>query len=188
QGLFAARGRLHFVAPTREIALQRDPHRGLVVDDQDVQAIGDWDRGRHGGVVAGGARGDDRQLDHEAGTLGRVFRPDAPLVLAYDAERDREPEARARAGGFGGEEGIEDALEEVGRDPGAGVFDVDTEHVARAPRAHREPLLVALRALHRLLGVGDQVQEYLLQLVRVRHRSEERRVGRGCGTRWRSWL
>src|SRR5256885_85488 len=80
QRLFAARGGLPFVAPTREIALQRDPHRGLVVDDQDVQAIGDWDRGRHGGGGAGGARGDGRQLDHEAGTLGRAFPPETPLA------------------------------------------------------------------------------------------------------------
>src|SRR3989449_9897475 len=103
-------------------------------------------------------------------TLFRSLRPDAPFVLAHDAQGNGEPEPRARARGLGGEERVEDALEQIGGDAGARVFDLDPDQVAGAAGANREALLVPLRPLHRLLGVRDQVQEYLLQLVRIGHR------------------
>ena len=159
------------MAAEREVALQRHAHRRLVVHHQNAERVGHRAHGWRRLRLTARARRDDRQLDQEArASLARVLRPDATLVLAHDAEGDREPEPRPRAGGLGGEERVEDALEQVGRDARPRVLHLDPDHVARAERPHRQALLVALRALHRLLGVGDQVQEHLLELVRVRHR------------------
>src|SRR6267378_7463667 len=101
-------------------------------------------RGRSALELARGARGHDRELDHEPGTpLGGVLRPDASLVLAHDAQRNGEPEPRARPRGLGGEERVEDALEQIGWDAGTRVFGLDPDQVAGAAGANGEALLVS---------------------------------------------
>src|SRR5437867_7779076 len=100
---------------------------------------------------------DDEPSAARTGTLGRILRPDLPFVLADDAEGDREAEAGSGACRFGGEERIEDPLDEVWRNAAARILDLDPDRVAVAAGAHRQPVVMALFPLHRLLGIGDEV-------------------------------
>lgn len=77
-----------------------------------------------------------------------------------DSIRDAEPEPRALADGLGGEEGIEDAFEVLGRDALAGVGDLHPHLLAPASRAQRDraPLLDGLDR------VEQEIQEHLVEL------------------------
>ena len=60
-------------------------------------------------------------------------------MLADQAPRDVEAEARALADGLGGEERIEDALDQLLRHTGPVVHDAHDDRVAVGGRAHIHP-------------------------------------------------
>src|SRR5439155_154286 len=95
-------------------------------EDREVAAGGSGGRrdGRFGpGLLAGVAR----QRDGEARSLpGLRLHPDAAAVLAGDPVADGEPEARPDALGLGREERVEDLAADLGRDPRAGVGDLES--------------------------------------------------------------
>jgi len=59
-------------------------------------------------------------------------------VLLHDVVGDREPETRPLADGLGGEEGVEDPVENLGIDAAAIVFDVQERLVVATRNADRE--------------------------------------------------
>src|SRR2546423_11725917 len=97
-------------------------------------------------------------------------------MLPDDAKRDRQPQAGARAGRLGREEGVENPLDQICRNPAPRILDLDAHGVTATPRADGEAVVVAVALFHRLFGVGDEVEEYLLELVRIRHRVRQRLV------------
>ena len=105
-------------------------------------------------------------------TAPRPVRPRSllrPTVSVPRGERrsvpNRQTEPGALAGGFGGEERVENARTQRNRDSGAVVFDRD---LLIAPiRARAVEIEMRARACdrHRLKSVGEQVQEDLIHLV-----------------------
>ncbi len=91
-----------------------------------------------------------------------------------DAEADRQPEPRALAHGLGGEEGVENAAQVLGRDPRAGVGHFHDGQLLRRVGRGRDPDGPVGFAVVGVDGVGDQVEEDLLQLGGV---GEQRRQG-----------
>src|SRR5437867_1187874 len=101
-----------------------------------------------------------RELQTEGTPLADgAFDADLPAVLAHDAVGDGEAEARAAAGGLGGEEGIEDLREVIGRDTHAVVADLDAHGRVFAFSCERQLAAVG----HGVAGVHDEVHENLLQ-------------------------
>ena len=121
---------------------------------------------------------DDRQLDGERrAAAGRALRPDPPAVLLDDAVADRQAEARALARLLRREERVEDAAQRLGAHAGAAVAERRRHGAVATPRADAQRALRRSSVgAHRLLGVDDDVQEHLLDLVRVEHRLRQRRV------------
>jgi hypothetical protein len=72
----------------------------------------------------------ERQADAEAGVAGLGADAEVAAVLADDAHGVVEAEAEALAGRLGGEERLEDAVLQLGRNAGAGVPDFHQQHVA----------------------------------------------------------
>src|SRR5687767_12130095 len=104
----------------------------------------------------------ERQTDGEARALADLaVAGDRAAVFLHDAVRDREPEAGALANLLGREERIVDARQLLGRNARAGVADFDDRAAAVLARHDREPAPFG----HRVPGVEEQVQEYLLQFV-----------------------
>src|SRR5438270_3335287 len=119
---------------------------------------------RNGGTADRGAR--QAQRERSALTDDRSGRQLAAMFL-----RDLLGEGEAEPGAalLGGEEGIEDAGEPLGRNAGAAVLDLD-EHVAvgiAGAHADRAP------ARHRLARVADEVQEQLADLADVGEHTRE---------------
>src|SRR6185436_4238406 len=84
------------------------------------------------GLVASGAfapHGEENAKRSAAS--GRAVDFDPPLVVGYDAIADRQAEASPDAHPLGGEAGVEDALQVLGRDAGAAVGDLDRDLGAR---------------------------------------------------------
>ena len=66
---------------------------------------------------------------------------------------------------------IEYSLETIGRNAGTGVLDFNVYRLRIATRAHSQPMVRTLHASHCLLGVGDEIQNHLLQLISIHHRA-----------------
>src|SRR5205823_12096451 len=115
-------------------------------------------RGHQGGALLGSARqpqGEDRPLaDDRAGR-------ELPGMLLRDLLREREAETGAAL--LGGEEGVEDACEPLGRDPRPAVADLDEDVAFREARPDQD----GAASRHRLARVADQVQEQLADLSDV---------------------
>ncbi len=90
---------------------------------------------------------DQRQVDLESGALAdRGLDRDVAAGPLHDAVDHGEAEAGALAELLGGEEGLEDVLEHLRRDAGAGVGDRHQRPAGRAaPRCGRPPLSIVLR-------------------------------------------
>ena len=74
-----------------------------------------------------------RQVDRHSGAFADLaFDPDFAAGLVGEAEDLAEAEAGALADRLGGEEGLERALEHVGRHAAAGVGDADLDIIAGA--------------------------------------------------------
>src|SRR3990172_2971622 len=87
-----------------------------------------------------------------------------PAVLRDDALADREPEARPAPRGLGGVEGLEDARDLLGADPGAVVADLDPHALALPAGGNPHPAAAPLERFGRVL---EQVEENLVQRARV---------------------
>src|SRR5215831_7851822 len=149
-----------------EVLEQNLLDRLIVLDDQDALAV---QVDRPAGLVRGGPGGGaDGQVDRERGALAwQAVGGDVAAVLPDDPVGDAEPEPGAGRA-LRGDEGVEDLRQHVGGDAGAGVLQRDP-HAVRAEGPGGDPqAALAFRLLrHRLLGVGDQVDEDLLELVAV---------------------
>ena len=89
-------------------------------------------------------------------------------MLLDDPVRDREAEARAAADGLGREEGLEDVRQRVLRDAGAVVDHLGAHRPGVAAHVRvQDDAPPGLALEHRLLGVQQEIQEHLLELVRV---------------------
>ena len=102
-----------------------------------------------------------------------ALRPDAAAVLLDDAIADGEAEAGALAGVLRGEEGIEDAADGGFVHAGAGVGERRDDGAAGAAGggdAQGACAAFVAAGTHGLLGVDDEVEEDLQELVRVDHR------------------
>src|SRR6266850_5518293 len=86
---------------------------------------------------------------------------DGPAVAFDDPAHHRQPQARS--GGLGGEEGLEDLVDDLCRNPRPAVLDHDLRAgppVCEGPRrAHIQPP----RARHGLVGVEEEVHQRLAQ-------------------------
>ena len=114
--------------------------------------------------------GADRQLDGErrAAAPAPDFTRDPAAVLLDDRVGDGQAEAGALADFLRREERIEDPRLHVLRHPRPVVVDLEDDRVALeiVPGAE-DQRAAAVGAEHRLLGVDDQVEQHLLDLVRI---------------------
>ncbi|MDT4845034.1 hypothetical protein FQZ97_790090 [compost metagenome] len=81
-------------------------------------------------------------------------------MVANDLVADGQAQPRAFAHRLGGEEGVEDALHDLGRHPPATVLHRDEQAVGVGPALHPD----AARAVHGLGGVGEEIQQHLIDL------------------------
>ena len=128
------------VAEFLQRAGRRREHAGIVLHDKDVDAAARGggreevvDRGRRDGG-AGVAWKVER---HRGATARRGVDRDAAAMLADEGEDLAEAEARALARFLGGEEGLEDALGDLGRHAAAVVGDAERDVLARLAAADR---------------------------------------------------
>ena len=101
--------------------------------------------------LVAGAADDRRHWQIESRTrAARVARstPDLAAVAADDRQRSREAEAGALAGFLGGEERIENLVEQVARNAGAGVV------APESPRSRRAALRAGRDALQRVTAAA----------------------------------
>src|SRR5207253_1300487 len=104
--------------------------------------------------------------DEERGALARpAVDRDLAAVLLEDAVGDRQAETGPGPDLFRREERVEDALLELGRDPGPRVREGDPDQLVVAARG--DPDRLALRIGERVSGVCEQVDEDLLELNRI---------------------
>ena len=105
---------------------------------------------------------------NDAPAPGATRTRDAAAVLLHDRVGDRQPEARALADLLRREERIEDLRLHLFRNPGPIVVDLEDDRVAVrvVPGAHDQHA-AAVRGEHRLLGVDDQIEQHLLELMRI---------------------
>ena len=117
-----------------------------------------------------------RQEDAERGALARFrIHIDEAAGLLDDAIDGRQPKAGALADFLGGEERLEDLVDDVGGNPGAGVGDIDPDIIRRRHALvghlrgfircqiaglHRQ--LAAVR--HRVASVDREIDDHLLEL------------------------
>src|SRR4051812_48955830 len=94
-------------------------------------------------------------------------------MLAHDAIANAQAEAGPLAHFFGGEEWIEDAVRV--RDSAAVVGEAELD-VRLAHRGGDLDATVPFRLAHRVIRVVDDVEEHLLQLVRVANYGRQFRV------------
>ena len=155
-------------APGEE-AQQRVAERDLVVhhEDREVAAGGGGarrDRRFGPGFLARVAR----QRNGEARSLpGLRLHPDAAAVFAGDPVADGEPEARPDALGLGREERVEDLAADLGRDPRAGVGDLESGLAFVGARTNDDGAW-SIDRHECLLGVDQQIENHLLELGGVR--------------------
>lgn len=88
---------------------------------------------------------------------------DAAAVLADDAPANGEAQAGAVADRLGGEEGIEDVVQVLLGDAGAGVGNLQPHRLFFRCRAHAEDASAHLG--QRMASIGEEVDEDLLEAV-----------------------
>ena len=105
----------------------------------------------------------------EAGAaLGIIDGPEAAVVFLDDGVADGE--AHAHAGGFGGEEGLEDAAELVGAEAGAGIGNGGADGFRGfGPGANGKESFLGVLGEHGVDGVDDEVEDDLLEFDQVAH-------------------
>src|SRR2546428_5639857 len=93
--------------------------------------------GLHFAFIDGGARLSRKLYDEARATSELALDLDGAAVTLDDPEADRQAEARAAHVGFRGEERLQDPVEALRRDAGAGVGDFDLDCVADDGRPDR---------------------------------------------------
>lgn len=88
--------------------------------------------------------------------------------------RDPESQARAFTGTLRRRKRVEDAREDLRRNAGPGVEDIDADTALDRGEAHREDALAGLGDRHRFLRVLDQIEQHLLDLPVVRPDGRDR--------------
>src|SRR4029434_893139 len=111
----------------------------------------------------------NRQLDVEYGTLSRLTRdPDGAPMPLHNPLAQRQPQASAHSGRFGGKEGLKDARPDRWRDPRPDVHDLQGDPRARRVTACRERHLPwGLYLMEGLVGIGDEIHEHLPDLIHI---------------------
>ena len=111
----------------------------------------------------------NRQLDPEYGALSRLTRdPDGAAMPLNNTLTQRQPQASAHAGRFGGKEGFKDARPDRWRDPRPVIHDLQGDPRARRVTACRERHLPwGLHLTQGLVGIGDEIHEHLPDLIRI---------------------
>src|SRR5580692_10604135 len=105
-----------------------------------------------------------REPQLEAGAPSRcIDQIQGTAVIVRDLAAEMEPEAGPLADFTRGEEWIEDALGEIGRNPGAAVGDDDLDPLPVGARGHPDAPPFTGRAQ----GVVEQVQEDLVERRRA---------------------
>src|SRR5207248_2974971 len=94
------------------------------------------------------------------------FDAKASVMFGNNALTDRKSETRAFADRLGRKERIEDATQVLDRDTGTVVLEKNLDRPFDLFRANRQAAL-AVAFEHRLFSIDDQIQEYLLQLMRI---------------------
>jgi hypothetical protein len=85
-----------------------------------------------------------------------------------DTLAQRQPQASAHTGRFGGKEGLKDACPERWRDPRPDVHDLKGDLRARRVTACRERHSPwGLHLTQGLVGIGDEMHEHLLDLIHI---------------------
>ncbi len=154
------------IAQVVERSAQHQPEDLLVVDRQDPGRRSGPGRDRRRLHLRRPLAG-ERNRHFEAGAA--VFAAvdgDGSAVLLHDAVAQRQAQSGAVAGLLGGEERVEDARAQRVGNARPRVLDPEVDAVRRCTGADRQPLVAAV-GLERLQGVGQQVEEHLLQLQRV---------------------
>src|SRR5579864_9229354 len=99
-----------------------------------------------------------------------AFKGYVATVLLHDSVNDGKAQSGADAGRLRGEKGIENSRSNTWRNAWPIVGNFQRDSAARgAVRANPDVAASAIRQ-QRLLGIDEQIQDYLLQLVRIRHR------------------
>src|SRR6516225_2004380 len=117
-----------------------------------------------------------RQVDPEVAALSdNAVERQVAAALLDDPVDGRKPEASARPYALGGEEGLEDPVDDVGRDAGAGIDDLDLDVVAGRngfTRGGERPVELEIAGAdrqaptirHGVAGVDGEIDDDLLQL------------------------
>src|SRR5688500_11905806 len=96
-------------------------------------------------------------------------------MLTHDAVADRKAQACALADRLRRVERVEDPVDGTGGDAGSGIGDRGDEHPAAA-RGPQENALLTRPAVESLLGIRQNVEEYLLELKPVGPRRRKRLI------------
>ncbi len=138
----------------------------------------------HRGIAVAGRRDDfvrrrQRELDGESRAPAR-FADQAHLtaMFAHYSIGNRQTESRSLADLLGAEERVEDPIGELLGNPRSVVGNGDYQHIPVSPGGDRQPLASRL-IVKRMLGIVDEVQEYLLQLRTIRGDARQRRIELG---------
>src|SRR5664279_4231057 len=107
---------------------------------------------------------DRSQGERELGpTLRSIFGTQLASVLAHDAVADPKAETGAIADLLGGEERLENPADDIIRNTGAVVRNLDMDVIAGAKRRDRQ--LGPGNVAHRIHGVVDQIDDHLVCLL-----------------------
>ncbi len=122
-----------------------------------------------------------RDLEHDRRPLTLRVRhgADRPAMVTHDRVADRQAETDPLADLAGGEEGIEDPAQVLGRNAGTIVGEGDHDALPLGTAGDRQGA-AAVRLEHRLLSVVDQVSEHHLHLMEVAHDQRQLRVEIGA--------
>src|SRR5712692_4586895 len=127
------------------------------------------------GHCAGRMRGGDRLLTDEGkgygeggAAGGQTLGFDAAAMLLDDGHTDTQAQTGAATRALGGEEWVKDPGQGLAADAHAVVLKIHRDVVSDTSESHPQNSAIA-DLTDGLLGVGDQVQEDLRQLVRVTH-------------------
>ena len=113
--------------------------------------------------------GHQRQLDPKRrAASGPERNRDAAAVLFDDAPAERQPQAGSLARRLRREERFENLPLDVRRDAGAGIRDGQLEPRPGRIQSGRDlDPAAGGQPAHRLVGIGDEVQEHLVELMGV---------------------
>src|ERR1700677_349862 len=148
----------------------------FIIDDEDFAAgaLKKWS-GRRGGFVEGGlGLWGNGEMDDEGGALaGFAFGGDGAAMFLDDAVGEAQAQAGAFADGFGGEEGVEDFGQVFRRNAWAVVLKTNLDFLSQHASAEANDAM-GTEGFNGLAGIIDNVEEDLLELMRVHQQAGQR--------------